>query len=160
MMFFQWRQVLTNLTLATLVLGGQVLGLATRRDESPEHKLKRSFIERDGVKRTIVEDESTGSKLDFVTNSGICETTPGVNQYSGYFSVGCKSQSYQELPQLMTYTYMDSSKREYVVLVLRSTKCTDHSTPRTVAQWRAGVLFNDWSFPSTSCPPRLIYRNS
>lgn len=23
----------------------------------------------------------------FVKNSGICETTPGVNQYSGYFSV-------------------------------------------------------------------------
>ena len=30
----------------------------------------------------------TGAKIEFVTNSGICETTPGVNQYSGYLSVG------------------------------------------------------------------------
>jgi carboxypeptidase C (cathepsin A) len=31
---------------------------------------------------------ATRSKLSFVKNSGICETTPGVNQYSGYLSVG------------------------------------------------------------------------
>lgn len=55
---------------------------------APELKGKRSFVERDGVKRTIFEHEATGAKIDFVTNSGICETTPGVNQYSGYLSVG------------------------------------------------------------------------
>jgi hypothetical protein len=49
---------------------------------------KRSSEERDGVKRTIFEHRATGSKMDFVTNSGVCETTEGVNQYSGYFSVG------------------------------------------------------------------------
>ncbi|KUJ20781.1 carboxypeptidase-like protein S1 [Mollisia scopiformis] len=49
---------------------------------------KRSFEERDGVKRTIFEHRATSSKMDFVENSGVCETTPGVNQYSGYFSVG------------------------------------------------------------------------
>ncbi|CZR58507.1 related to carboxypeptidase [Phialocephala subalpina] len=53
-----------------------------------ELKGKRSFEERDGVKRTIFEHEATGATLSFVTNSGICETTPGVNQYSGYLSVG------------------------------------------------------------------------
>lgn len=26
--------------------------------------------------------------MSFVNNSGICETTPGVNQYSGYVTVG------------------------------------------------------------------------
>ena len=26
--------------------------------------------------------------MEFVTNSGVCETTPGVNQYSGYLSIG------------------------------------------------------------------------
>ncbi len=60
------------------------------RDVSPEMKGKRSFVERDGVKRTIFEHEATGATIDFVTNSGICETTPGVNQYSGYLSVGSR----------------------------------------------------------------------
>ena len=27
-------------------------------------------------------------KIEFVNNSGICETTPGVKQYSGYLTVG------------------------------------------------------------------------
>ena len=57
---------------------------------------RRSFVERDGVNYTVFEHAATGAKLEFVTNSGICETTKGVNQYSGYLSVGtnmnmCKS---------------------------------------------------------------------
>jgi hypothetical protein len=52
----------------------------------------RSYIEkRDGVDHHVFEHEATGSIIDFVKNSGICETTPGVNQYSGYFSVGSMS---------------------------------------------------------------------
>ena len=51
-------------------------------------KDKRSFVERDGTNFTVFEHAATGAKMEFVTNSGICETTPGVNQYSGYFSVG------------------------------------------------------------------------
>lgn len=51
---------------------------------------KRSYVVRDGVERTIFEHEASGATIDFVTNSGICETTPGVNQYSGYVSVGSK----------------------------------------------------------------------
>ena len=34
------------------------------------------------------EHAATGAKVQYVKNSGICETTPGVNQYSGYLSVG------------------------------------------------------------------------
>ena len=34
------------------------------------------------------EHAATGAKVQYVNNSGICETTPGVNQYSGYLSVG------------------------------------------------------------------------
>lgn len=49
---------------------------------------RRSFVERDGVNYTVFEHAATGAKLEFVKNSGICETTPGVNQYSGYLSVG------------------------------------------------------------------------
>ena len=51
-------------------------------------KDKHSFVERDGVNYTVFEHAATGAKLEFVTNSGICETTAGVNQYSGYLSVG------------------------------------------------------------------------
>lgn len=53
-------------------------------------KNKRYYVERDGVKRTVFEHGATGVTLDFVTNSGICETTPGVNQYSGYMNIGSK----------------------------------------------------------------------
>jgi hypothetical protein len=51
---------------------------------------EKSLGQRQGDKHTIVKHNATGSEFDFVTNSGICETTPGVNQYSGYFSVGCE----------------------------------------------------------------------
>ncbi|RDW89147.1 hypothetical protein BP6252_01179 [Coleophoma cylindrospora] len=51
-------------------------------------KDKRSFELINGVNHTKFEHRATGATLSFVTNSGICETTAGVNQYSGYFSVG------------------------------------------------------------------------
>lgn len=50
-------------------------------------KDKISKVERDGRNFTTLEHTATGVKLEFVTNSGICETTPGVNQYSGYISL-------------------------------------------------------------------------
>src|SRR6266404_4081639 len=40
-----------------------------------------------GVEHTLFEHAATGAKFSFVRNSGVCETTPGVNQYSGYISV-------------------------------------------------------------------------
>ncbi|KAA8568289.1 hypothetical protein EYC84_007325 [Monilinia fructicola] len=51
-------------------------------------KDKRTIEVRDGVNHTVFYHAATDSTLSFVTNSGICETTPGVNQYSGYLSVG------------------------------------------------------------------------
>ena len=73
---------LTSLVAASLSLAS--LSLA-----SPAPKVdKRSFETRDGTNYTVFEHAATGAKLQFVTNSGICETTPGVNQYSGYLSVG------------------------------------------------------------------------
>ncbi|TQS35102.1 hypothetical protein Golomagni_04492 [Golovinomyces magnicellulatus] len=47
---------------------------------------KSSSYEENGLDRTVFVHEATGAKIDYVTNSGICETTPGVNQYSGYLS--------------------------------------------------------------------------
>lgn len=51
-------------------------------------KNRRSFVERDGTNFTVFEHAATGARMEFVANSGICETTPGVSQYSGYLSVG------------------------------------------------------------------------
>jgi hypothetical protein len=47
-----------------------------------------TFEVRDGIAHTIFEHEATGARLDYVSNSGICETTPGVAQHSGYLNVG------------------------------------------------------------------------
>ena len=73
------------LNLLSTCLG---LGVALVAAAPAPLKDKRSFVERDGVNYTVFEHAATGAKLEFVTNSGICETTPGVNQYSGYLSVG------------------------------------------------------------------------
>ncbi|KAI0881425.1 putative carboxypeptidase S1 [Annulohypoxylon maeteangense] len=55
---------------------------------SPRTANRRYIEERNGVHYNVFEHVATRSKLSFVKNSGICETTPGVNQYSGYLTVG------------------------------------------------------------------------
>ena len=77
-----WNPI--TLICAGLAIGSAVVSALPYVDQ----KDKRSFVERDGVKYTRFEHAATGAKMDFVTNSGICETTPGVNTYSGYLSVG------------------------------------------------------------------------
>lgn len=62
--------------------------LASPLPQEASLKNRRSFVERDGINFTVFEHAATGARMEFVTNSGICETTPGVNQYSGYLSVG------------------------------------------------------------------------
>ena len=49
---------------------------------------ERYSLETRGINYTVFNHVSTAASLSYVTNSGICETTPGVNQYSGYLSVG------------------------------------------------------------------------
>lgn len=71
-----------------LLLGFALTSLALASPLPGSGKDKRSFVERDGVNYTVFEHAATGAKMQFVTNSGICETTKGVNQYSGYLSVG------------------------------------------------------------------------
>jgi hypothetical protein len=70
------------------ISGLLALALATFTIASPVLLDRRSFEVKNGVNYTVFEHAATGAKLSFVTNSGVCETTPGVNQYSGYFSVG------------------------------------------------------------------------
>lgn len=87
--------VCIHLIVKMLSFLGTLLGLAfsgiifATPLPSDSHSLdKRSVVERDGVTYNVFEHRATGAKMEFVTNSGICETTPGVNQYSGYLSVG------------------------------------------------------------------------
>ncbi|KAK0512578.1 hypothetical protein JMJ35_004595 [Cladonia borealis] len=75
-----------QLVSAGLALSSFSFASPVTNKEAP--KDKRSFVERDGNNVTVFEHAATGAKLEFVTNSGICETTLGVNQYSGYLSVG------------------------------------------------------------------------
>ena len=70
------------------ISGLLALALATFTIASPALVDRRSFEVKNGVNYTVFEHAATGSKLSFITNSGVCETTPGVNQFSGYFSVG------------------------------------------------------------------------
>ena len=38
--------------------------------------------------KTLISSKVTGAKLRYVVDSGVCETTPGVRQMSGYVDVG------------------------------------------------------------------------
>lgn len=98
------------------------VALASPLPTDSEVKDKRSFVERDGTNYTVFEHAATGAKIEFVTNSGICETTPGVNQYSGYLSVGTNMNMYilLHLPSsLLVFSQhvggSGSSKRETVL---------------------------------------------
>jgi hypothetical protein len=73
---------------ATGLLSLLLASAASAAPASASAEDKRSIVERDGILHNVFEHAATGAKMDFVKNSGICETTPGVNQYSGYLSVG------------------------------------------------------------------------
>jgi hypothetical protein len=45
-------------------------------------------VVRHGVKYEVFRHADTGARLEYIRNSGVCETTPGVNQISGYVSDG------------------------------------------------------------------------
>jgi carboxypeptidase C (cathepsin A) len=72
----------TFLTAAIFTHGGTALASHDKLHD------KRSVIERGGVVYNVFEHAATGAKMEFVTYSGICETTPGVKQHSGYLDVG------------------------------------------------------------------------
>ena len=95
------HSIAIRLITAVLALGSFVLtSPLPHADGSPILKDKRSFVERDGTNFTVFEHAATGAKMEFVTNSGICETTPGVKQYSGYLSVGTNMNMYVSRPIL------------------------------------------------------------
>ncbi len=64
---------------------------------------------------TFKSEVHTDVSLRFVRNSGVCETTPGVNQLSGYIDFGTNMSMVRALkPVIMT-----ASEASIVVLVFR-----------------------------------------
>ena len=86
-MRFSSQLISAGLALTSVALASPLPG-------NPEAKDKRSFVERDGTNYTVFEHAATGATIEFVTNSGVCESTLGVNQYSGYLSVGTNMNMY------------------------------------------------------------------
>jgi hypothetical protein len=70
---------------ANLLTVGALPALVAALPSAADH---RYFLESRGTNYTVYQHRATGTKLQYVTNSGICETTAGVNQYSGYSTVG------------------------------------------------------------------------
>jgi carboxypeptidase C (cathepsin A) len=71
----------------SMVTAGPISDFSNR--ERHEIFEDRRWIEkRDGVDKLMLHHRDTNSQMEIVTNSGVCETTPGVTTYSGYFSVG------------------------------------------------------------------------
>lgn len=94
---------------------GLALGVVASASPIIKHD-KRSSVERNGTLFTVFEHAATDVKIEYVKNSGICETTPGVNQYSGYLSNG---------PDMHSTVHMKPGSlpaltQRSVVLVLRS----------------------------------------
>ncbi len=108
-------RLISRLFSAGLVLSSLITASTTSPlpEEESAPKDKRYFVERDGADYTVFEHAATGAKVEFVTNSGICETTPGVNQYPGYLSVGTNMSMYVSPPKRTALCLTDK-----VVLVL------------------------------------------
>ncbi|KAK7912223.1 hypothetical protein PG985_014704 [Apiospora marii] len=76
-----------RLSISAMALG--LSALSTALPGSTAARLDKRYTEQlNGVHYNVFEHAGTGAKLSYVNNSGICETTAGVNQYSGYISVG------------------------------------------------------------------------
>ena len=117
-----------------------------------------SFSERNGTNYTVLEHEET--RLEFVKNSGICETTPGVNQYSGYMTVGTDMNMwfwYYSPGFLSTYT---CHSREERMQVLRVSHNPFHGAVSPLVEWRARLLINDRPVPRKRALPLRQWRVS
>jgi len=55
---------------------------------APADGNKAYKVRRGATEYHVFEHRATGATLEIVEDSGVCETTPGVKQYSGYLSVG------------------------------------------------------------------------
>ena len=67
-------------SVAALVVGVAVVHAVFLPNTDANESRTRQFTFRSQIQND--------TNLRYVANSGICETTPGVNQYSGYLDVG------------------------------------------------------------------------
>ena len=65
-----------------------------------------SLYKTDSVQTQITSKNNPDISMRFVTNSGVCETTPGVQQISGYVDVG-KNMSMVSISFLVKKTVTD-----------------------------------------------------
>ena len=71
--------------LVALILAGAAIA---RPNELPSAVGTLYKRELNGIEYNVFHHRSTDVQINYVSNSGICETTPGVEQHSGYLSVG------------------------------------------------------------------------
>lgn len=97
--------------------------------------------------------------LRFVTDSGVCETTPGVHQMSGYIDVGTNMSMVRATQRVAMRALIPFSGSGFSsrVIILRQhhlhsgtfspvgTLMLDVNHPQ--AEWRSGMLVYDWSLP-------------
>lgn len=71
--------------VAVAALSSTALALPGNPQDAHSTRFKRDV---NGIQYDVFHHRSTNTQMSYVSNSGICETTPGVQQYSGYLSVG------------------------------------------------------------------------
>ncbi|EFQ30402.1 serine carboxypeptidase [Colletotrichum graminicola M1.001] len=75
-----------------LCLAGVTTGLVMPKTYAVDRSY--SLMSEAGINFSVYEHAATNSRTRIVQNSGICETTKGVKQYSGYFDVGTDQHTF------------------------------------------------------------------
>ncbi|KAK2043111.1 serine carboxypeptidase [Colletotrichum somersetense] len=81
-----------SLPSALLCFSSAVAGLVMPKTYAVDRSY--SIMSEAGTNLSVFEHAATNSRTRFVENSGICETTKGVKQYSGYFDVGTDQHTF------------------------------------------------------------------
>ncbi|KAK2031627.1 serine carboxypeptidase [Colletotrichum zoysiae] len=81
-----------SLPSAVLCFSSAVAGLVMPKTYAVDRSY--SIMSEAGTNLSVFEHAATNSRTRFVENSGICETTKGVKQYSGYFDVGTDQHTF------------------------------------------------------------------
>ena len=89
-----------------------------------------SLVKTDSIHTQFTSKNNPDTSMRFVTNSGVCETTPGVQQISGYVDVG-KNMS------MVSISFLVKKKKQSliwdsVVLVLWVSKFSGNSSFHTL----------------------------
>jgi hypothetical protein len=75
---------------------------------------------------------------------GVCETTPGVNSYSGYIDLDVRTSTSPH--DSLGITNRIKGEYAYILLVLRGETQSERGTCNSLAQWRSWFRLDDWTF--------------